>query len=121
MHSLKLFTGHLKQRKKTLVVLFLLGLIGSAASLSTPLIGKAFIDAIVERQDYSIIPFIALALVGLALTDVIIGFISRMVHAKLSAGILVEIRQRLFCHCLYARIDGVERFRHGDLLSRFWL
>lgn len=119
MHSLKLFTGHLKQRKKTLVVLFLLGLIGSAASLSTPLIGKAFIDAIVERQDYSIIPFIALALVGLALADVIIGFISRMVHAKLSAGILVEIRQRLFCHCLYARIDGVERFRHGDLLSRF--
>jgi len=42
-----------------------------------------------------------------------------MVHAKLSAGVLVEIRQRLFHHCLYARIEGVEHFRHGDLLSRF--
>jgi len=33
--------------------------------------------------------------------------------------VLVEIRQRLFRHCLYARIEGVEHFRHGDLLSRF--
>ncbi len=119
MSTLRLFTGHLRQRKKTLATLFLLGLVGSAASLSTPLIGKAFIDAVVERGDYDLIPVIAAALVVLALADVIIGFVSRLVHARLSAGILVEIRQRLFRHCLYAGIGGVERFRHGDLLSRF--
>ena len=119
LNSLKLFTGHLRQRKKTLATLFLLGLVGSATSLSAPLIGKAFIDAVVERGDYDVIPIIAAALVILALADVIIGFVSRLVHAKLSAGILVEIRQRLFRHCLYARIEGVEHFRHGDLLSRF--
>jgi ABC-type bacteriocin/lantibiotic exporter with double-glycine peptidase domain len=117
--SLKLFSGHLRQRKKALAILFLLGLAGSAAALSTPLIGKAFIDAVVERGDYDLIPLIAAALVVLALTDVVVGFLSRLVHAKLSAGILVEIRQRLFRHCLYARMEGVERFRHGDLLSRF--
>ncbi|MDT8320499.1 MAG: ABC transporter transmembrane domain-containing protein, partial [Xanthomonadales bacterium] len=117
--SLKLFSGHLRRRKKTLAVLFLLGLAGSAAALSTPLIGKAFIDAVVERSDYDMIPLIAGALVALALADVIVGFMSRMVHARLSAGILVEIRQRLFRHCLFARIEGVEHFRHGDLLSRF--
>ena len=119
MSSLKLFTGHLRQRKKTLAALFFLGLAGSAASLSTPLIGKAFIDAVVERDDYGLIPVIAAALVVLALADVLIGFVSRMVHAKLSAGILVEIRHRLFRHCLYTRMEGVEHFRHGDLLSRF--
>ncbi len=119
MNRLRLFTGHLRQRKKTLAGLFLLGLVGSAASLSTPLIGKAFIDAVVEREDYGVIPIIAAALVVLALADVLIGFASRMVHAKLSAGVLVEIRQRLFRHCLHARIEGVEHFRHGDLLSRF--
>jgi ABC-type bacteriocin/lantibiotic exporter with double-glycine peptidase domain len=119
LRTLRLFTGHLRQRKRTLIALFLLGLVGSAASLSTPLIGKAFIDAVVEREDYGVIPVIAVALVVLALADVLIGFVSRMVHAKLSAGVLVEIRQRLFRHCLYARIEGVEHFRHGDLLSRF--
>ena len=119
VNPLKLFSGHLKQRKKTLASLFLLGLIGSATSLSSPLIGKAFIDAVVERGDYGVIPIIAAALVVLALADVIIGFVSRFVHARLSASILVEIRQRLLRHCLYARIEGVERFRHGDLLSRF--
>jgi ABC-type bacteriocin/lantibiotic exporter with double-glycine peptidase domain len=117
--SLKLFSGHLRQRKKTLATLFLLGLVGAATSLSSPLIGKAFIDAVVERGDYDVIPVIAAALVVLALADVIIGFVSQLVHVKLSAGILVEIRQRLLRHCLYARIEGVERFRHGDLLSRF--
>lgn len=119
LNSIRLFTGHLKQRKKTLATLFLLGLLGSAAALSTPLIGKAFIDAVVERNDYDVIPIIALALVLLALTDVIIGFVSRLVHTRLSAGILVEIRQRIFRHCLYARMEGLEQFRHGDLLSRF--
>jgi len=117
--ALKLFAGHLRRRKKTLAVLFLLGLLGTATGLSTPLIGKAFIDAVVEHGDYGRIPVIAAVLVVLALTDVLVGFMSRMVHARLSAGILVEIRQRLFRHCLYASMEGVERFRHGDLLSRF--
>ncbi len=119
LNSLKLFARHLGQRKKTLAALFALGLIGTAAGLSTPLIGKAFIDAVAEQGDYDKIPLIAAALVVLALADVLVGFLSRMVHARLSARILVEIRQRLFRHCLYARMEGVERFRHGDLLSRF--
>jgi len=117
--SIRLFSGHLRNRKKALAALFLLGLGGTAAALSTPLIGKAFIDAVVERGDYDRIPLIAGALVVLALADVMIGFASRQVHARLTAGVLVDIRQRLFRHCLFARMEGVERFRHGDLLSRF--
>jgi len=117
--SLKPFYRHLSHRKKALAALFVLGLAGSAAGLSTPLIGKAFIDAVVERGDYGRIPLIALALVALALVDVSVGFVSRQIHAKLSAGILVDIRQRLFRHCLYSRMESVEQFRHGDLLSRF--
>jgi len=117
--SIRRFSGHLRNRKKALAALFLLGLGGTAAALSTPLIGKAFIDAVVERGDYDRIPLIAGALVVLALADVMIGFASRQVHARLTAGVLVDIRQRLFRHCLFARMEGVERFRHGDLLSRF--
>lgn len=119
MKSLHIFSGHLKRRKGMLATLFLLGLAGSAAALSTPLLGKAFIDAVVERGDFGLIPIIAMALVVLALADVLIGLVSRWLHARLSAGVLVEIRQRLFRHCLYARMEGLERFRHGDLLSRF--
>ncbi len=118
-HALQLFSGHLRERKKTLLSLFLLGLVGSAASLSTPLIGKTFIDAVVERGDYDVIPTIAAALVALAVVDVVIGFITRQVHTRLSSRILVEMRQRVFRHCLYARMEGIEGFRHGDLLSRF--
>ena len=117
--TVKLFTRHLRGKKGLLAAVFFLGLAGSAASLATPLIGKAFIDAVTERGDFSIVPRIAAALLGLAVADLLLGTLTRMVHTKLSASVLVEIRERIFTHCLNAPLEALERFRHGDLLSRF--
>jgi ATP-binding cassette, subfamily B, bacterial len=117
--ELKLFARHLKGKGKLISAVFLLGLAGAATSLATPLIGKSFIDAIVERHDYAMIPRIALALLGLAVADLILGGVTRLVHTKLSAGVLVEIRERLFARCLHAPLEELEQFRHGDLLNRF--
>ncbi len=114
-----LFTHHLRGKGGLLTAVFFLGLAGSAASLATPLIGKAFIDAVAERGDYSVVPRIAAALLGLAGADLLLGTVTRVVHAKLSADVLVEIRERIFAHCLNAPLEDLERFRHGDLLSRF--
>jgi ABC-type bacteriocin/lantibiotic exporter with double-glycine peptidase domain len=99
--------------------MFFLGLAGGAVSLAPPLIGKTFIDAVAERGDYAIVPKIAAALLGLALLDLILGAVTRLVHARLSADVLVSIRERLFAHCLNSPLESLERFRHGDLLSRF--
>jgi ABC-type bacteriocin/lantibiotic exporter with double-glycine peptidase domain len=57
---------HLSGKRGALAVVFLLGLGGAAVSLSTPLLGKAFVDAVASRGDFSSIPTIALALVALA-------------------------------------------------------
>ncbi|GAB4265716.1 MAG: ABC transporter ATP-binding protein [Deferrisomatales bacterium] len=113
------FARHLRGRGRQLAVLFLLGLAASAASLATPLLGKAFVDAVATRRDYGAVPAIAAALVGLALLDLGLGLLTRWWHTRLSAGVLVEIRRRLFRSCLDAPLDHVEGFRHGDLMSRF--
>ena len=117
--SVGLFARHLKGKGRLITAMFFLGLAGGAVSLAPPLIGKTFIDAVAERGDYAVVPKIAAALVGLAILDLILGAVTRLVHARLSADVLVSIRERLFAHCLNSPLESLERFRHGDLLSRF--
>jgi ABC-type bacteriocin/lantibiotic exporter with double-glycine peptidase domain len=119
LKAIKPFIWHLRGKKGLLTSVFFLGMASSAASLATPLIGKSFIDAVVDRGDYGIVPLIAALLLGLAVADLLLGTLTRLVHAKLSAAVLVEIRERIFAHCLNAPLEALERFRHGDLLNRF--
>lgn len=119
LSAIKPFLRHLRGKYRLLAVVFLLGLVSSAASLATPLVGKNFIDAVTVRGDYSSVPWIAAGLLGLAVADLLLGVFSRLVHTRLSASVLVEIRERIFSHCLNTPLEVVERFRHGDLLNRF--
>ncbi len=97
----------------------MLGLLASAAALASPLIGKAFIDAVVGRQDFRSVPLVAMALVGLAAGDLLLGACARLIHARLSAGVLSDLRAELFRSCLTSPLERIEGFRHGDLLTRF--
>ena len=113
------FAHHLSGRQRTLAAIFVLGLAGSAVALSTPLLGKAFVDAVALRGDFTSIPAIAAALVALAVVDLALSTLSARVHARLSAGVLGELRASLFERCLEGPLEAIERFRHGDLLARF--
>jgi ABC-type multidrug transport system fused ATPase/permease subunit len=110
---------HLASRRGALALVFLLGLGGAAVSLATPLLGMAFVDAVAERGDYAAIPYIAAALVAIALLDLALATIAGRVHARLSADLLAEMRAALFGRCVNAPLASVESFRHGDLLTRF--
>jgi ATP-binding cassette subfamily B protein len=117
--ELRPYLRHLAGRRRALGALFGLGLLASAAALANPLLGKAFIDAVATRREFRAVPWIALALVGLALADLLLGALSRLIHARLSTGVLADLRGDLFRSCLDAPLDRVEVLRHGDLLTRF--
>ena len=119
LKDLRRFAPHLSGRRWTLFVLFVLGLGGAAVSLSTPLLGKAFVDAVAGGGDYAVIPAIAAALLALAVTDLALATVSQRVHARLSADVLASLRAALFARCLNAPLETLEPYRHGDLLSRF--
>jgi len=119
LRSLLRFAHHLSGKRRALAGVFVLGLAGAAVSLSTPLLGKAFVDAVATRGDFAAIPWIAAALIGLGAVDVALAAWSGRAHARLSAELLAELRSALFARCLDAPLDEVERFRHGDLLTRF--
>ena len=113
------FARHLSGRRGSLAAVFALGLGGAAVSLSTPLLGKAFVDAVASRRDFTVIPMIAAVLLVLAVLDLALATLSRRVHARLSTELLGEMRSSLFERCLNGPLATLEPFRHGDLLTRF--
>ncbi len=117
--GLGLFTRHLRGKGALIAAMLLLGLAAAASSLASPLIGKVFIDSVVGERNFALVPQLALAVIGLAVADLILSACIRQVHTRLSARVLVEIRERLFAQCMHAPLAQIERFRHGDLLSRF--
>lgn len=119
LSALRPYLRHLAGRRRALAALFVLGLLSSAAALASPLIGKAFIDAVVGRQDFRSVPLVGMALVGLAAGDLLLGAGARLIHARLSAGVLSDLRAELFRSCLTSPLERIEGFRHGDLLTRF--
>ena len=119
LNGLLRHTHHLAGKRGALAIVFALSLAGAAVALATPLLGMAFVDAVATRGDYAAIPFIAAALVMLALLDLALGILSGRVHARLSAEILAALRASLFERCTSAPLEAVEPFRHGDLLTRF--
>lgn len=119
LSELRRYAHHLASRRGALAAVFALGLAGAAVSLATPLLGKAFVDAVATRGDFAAIPWIAAALVALALVDLALAAWSGRVHARLSADVLAALRAALFARCLDAPLADIERLRHGDLLTRF--
>jgi ABC-type bacteriocin/lantibiotic exporter with double-glycine peptidase domain len=119
VRALRPHLRHLASRWRALAVLFALGLLASAAALANPLVGKAFVDAVAARRDFASVPRVAFALVALALADLVLGAFSRWIHARLSAGVLADLRAELFASCLRAPLERIEALRHGDLLTRF--
>ena len=84
--GLGLFTRHLRGKGGLIAMLFLLSLASAATSLTSPLIGKTFIDSVVGEHNYALVPTLALALLGLALADLVLGACSRLVHTRLRPG-----------------------------------
>lgn len=119
LKTLTRFAHHLAGGRRALAALFVLGLSGAAVSLATPLLGKAFIDAVATRGDFTVIPAIAAALVGLALLDLALAVVAQRVHARLSADVLAQLRAVLFARCMAGPLEAIEPIRHGDLLTRF--
>ena len=119
LNALWRFTPHLSGKRRELVTLFALGLAGAAASLATPLLGKAFVDAVASHGDFAAVPAIAAALVGIAVLDFALATVSGRVDARVSADVLAGLRASLFARCVDGPLEAVESFRHGDLLTRF--
>ncbi|MCA2188210.1 ABC transporter ATP-binding protein [Nonomuraea cavernae] len=112
---IKELLAHIRPHRRILLIGGLLGLIGSAAGLSMPLLAKYVVDAF--GQDASM----AGPLIGLTVAVLVGAVVSaggNYLMERTGEGIVLGARRRLVDRMLRLRVADVDRLKPGDLLSR---
>lgn len=92
-----------------------LGLVGSAAALAQPLVAKAVIDTLSQRQSL-VRPL--LVLTSLVIISASISAAGRYVLERTAENVVLTTRAQLISHILRLRVGAFDRLKPGDLLSR---
>lgn len=107
--------AHVRPHAWVLVGGAALGLVGSAAGLAQPLVAKAVIDALSQRQSL-IVPL--LVLTGLVVAGAVVTAAGRFVLECTAENVVLAARVRLISRMLRLRVGALDRLKPGDLLSR---
>jgi ATP-binding cassette subfamily B protein len=104
-------------RRMLAVFLFLI-VIDAAVGTVNPLIYRRIINNGMLGHNVSVVVSLAALLAGLALFDVALGVIERMISARVGEGLIYDMRSRVFAHVSRMPIAFFTRTQTGALVSR---
>ncbi|MEU7897802.1 ABC transporter ATP-binding protein [Nonomuraea sp. NPDC049152] len=113
-NSLWRMRSYLRPHVGKLVFIWLVAILGIAASITFPLVGKEVIDA---RQTADLLPLGLLA-VGVGVAEALMIFLRRWVQTKPVLGLETEIRDDLYEHLQRLPMGFHNEWQSGQLLSR---
>ena len=90
-------------------------LAGSAAGLAQPMVAKAVIDALSQRQPL-VVPL--LVLTGLVVIAAVVSAAGKYVLERTAENVVLAARVRLISRLLRLRVGILDHLKPGDLLSR---
>jgi len=91
---------------------------GSIAGAVPPLLLRALLDTAVPRHDRTMVSWLALAAVGLALLDAALSLFQRWISVRVGEGVIYDLRVALFDHVQRMPIAFFTRTQTGALQSR---
>jgi ABC-type multidrug transport system fused ATPase/permease subunit len=102
-----------------LLVAFLILTVASAVlAVTTPLLAGRVVDAIVGKQDASLVVWLAVIIAGLAILDAGLGVVERWQSARIGEGLIYDLRRAVFGHVQQMPVAFFTRTRTGALVSR---
>ena len=110
--------GFAKRFRWMLAVFMVLIVIDAAVGTVNPLIYRAIIDNGIGHHNASLVIDFALLLGGLAIFDVVLGVVERMISARVGEGLIYDMRSRVFGHVSRMPIAFFTRAQTGALVSR---
>ncbi|WP_433120943.1 ABC transporter ATP-binding protein [Micromonospora sp. CA-246542] len=113
--GLRALLPYLREHRGTLVVVGVLSLAGSAASLAQPLLTRSVLDRIGREHP---VWWLVAVLVGLVVLGAAIGGLRDYLLQRTAEGLVLGTRRRLAAHLLRLPIAEYDQRRIGDLLSR---
>ena len=99
------------------IFLFLI-VIDAAVGTVNPLIYRRIINNGMLGHNVSVVVSLAALLAGLAVFDVVLGVIERMISARVGEGLIYDMRSRVFAHVSRMPIAFFTRTQTGALVSR---
>lgn len=99
-------------------IVFVLLVLGTVSSLAFPYIMKIIIDDVFPNEDYELLIFILLLLLGITVGNIIIGFCSNYLFAYINNRIMLDIRSHLFNHLIQLPLSFYDRNKSGDVVYR---
>jgi ATP-binding cassette subfamily B protein len=104
---------------RTALVLFIVSVIlASIATALSPLLLKGLLDTAIPDKNRSMVAWIALAGVGLALANAVLSLVQRYYSARIGEGLIYDLRVELFDHVQRMPIAFFTRTQTGALQSR---
>lgn len=113
--GLALLWSYSRPHLGTLLVGVLLGLFATALTLATPMVAKWVIDSLGTSSDLTV-PIVLLVVVLLVST--IATFAQSVLLGRLSEHIVLDARQGLVRRFFFAKLEQIQRFRTGELVTR---
>jgi ATP-binding cassette subfamily B protein len=92
--------------------------LASVATALSPLLLKALLDTAIPDKDRTLVLWITLAAVGLALANAVLSLIQRYYSARMGEGLIYDLRVELFDHVQRMPLAFFTRTQTGALQSR---
>ena len=101
------------------LVLFVVAVVAGAFTTALPpLLVRSLIDTAIPHHDRSLVMWIALAAMGLALANAALSLMQRYYSARIGEGLIYDLRVALFDHVQHMPIAFFTRTQTGALQSR---
>jgi ABC-type multidrug transport system fused ATPase/permease subunit len=107
-----------KPHRKLLVAFLILTVASAVLAVTTPLLAGRVVDAIVGKQDASLVVWLAVVIAGLAILDAGLGLVERWQSARIGEGLIYDLRRAVFGHVQQMPVAFFTRTRTGALVSR---
>src|SRR3954471_14598452 len=102
-----------------LLTVFLLGTaLDAVITVVNPLLLREVIDHGIIGRNETVILVVAIAVVGVALLDLVLGFVNRWCSARVGEGLIYDLRTQVFGHVQRQPIAFFTRAQTGALVSR---
>ncbi|GAA1770504.1 ABC transporter ATP-binding protein [Luedemannella helvata] len=100
------------------VMLLFFAVVDAVIIVTTPLLFKVLIDEGILPRDRGMVIAVALAVAGLAILQAGVGFAESWASAKVSEGLIYELRTKVFAHVQRQPLAFFTRAQTGSLVSR---
>jgi ATP-binding cassette subfamily B protein len=113
----RVFT-YIRPYRRQLIAFIVAVVLAAIATALTPLLLKALLDTAIPNHDRTLVTWIALGAVGLALANAVLSLVQRYFSARIGEGLIFDLRVALFDHVQRMPIAFFTRTQTGSLQSR---